>query len=443
MIKSFDNSQHHDIDGTEDQTDDQKDPTPPSTARSSQVQTSADSTPTTTRGSMALSQAMLVAEQMPIPRGRHVNKPAPLLLRGRPGGKTKTVALRASDWDGADESAPGPAATPLAVSPPDTGIFKNSTGETPILLRPIRFKDPQRPAPRAPSPAHGLPSPARCIPFPQPSMLPAPSETPPGVPPRSLARLASPPQTVNPEQASVASISSASSQGPSIKFPKRSTSLISTAENGFAYAQLPSQAQAPTQSPPQQSMNGNTRHLQPRRNISSRASKHTTPSSSRKEKMAARLEALERENKLLEAALMAVLKTGGTLNKCPCGFFESRSSSTPPTSRIPKPSSSSLLIPNRSTNPGAERSRSRQTKRVQEGGNGSLDLGRAKEVKNGEGGGSDKDDGYLSVTAMDGSRNSSIHHGHGDGRERRESVASFESGQSGVSALEVYLGTRV
>lgn len=30
------------------------------------------------------------------------------------------------------------------------------------------------------------------------------------------------------------------------------------------------------------------------------------------------MEALERRNKLLEAALSAVLKTGGTLNGCPC-----------------------------------------------------------------------------------------------------------------------------
>jgi len=49
--------------------------------------------------------------------------------------------------------------------------------------------------------------------------------------------------------------------------------------------------------------------------------------------------------------------------------------------------------------------------------------------------GSDRDDGYLSVTAMDGSRSS-------EGR-RRGSEASFDSAGSGVSALEVYLGTRV
>ncbi len=49
---------------------------------------------------------------------------------------------------------------------------------------------------------------------------------------------------------------------------------------------------------------------------SSICSSHT--SASKETRLEARLEALERENKLLEAALMAVLKTSGTLNKCPC-----------------------------------------------------------------------------------------------------------------------------
>ena len=34
-----------------------------------------------------------------------------------------------------------------------------------------------------------------------------------------------------------------------------------------------------------------------------------------------RIEALERENRMLEAALMAVLRTGGALNGCPCGVL--------------------------------------------------------------------------------------------------------------------------
>ena len=41
-------------------------------------------------------------------------------------------------------------------------------------------------------------------------------------------------------------------------------------------------------------------------------------SASREARLEARVEMLEREDRLLEAALMAVLKSGGRLNKCPC-----------------------------------------------------------------------------------------------------------------------------
>jgi hypothetical protein len=51
-------------------------------------------------------------------------------------------------------------------------------------------------------------------------------------------------------------------------------------------------------------------------------SSHT--SASKEARLEARLEALERENRLLEAALMAVLKTGGTLNRCPCVLLSRR-----------------------------------------------------------------------------------------------------------------------
>lgn len=43
-------------------------------------------------------------------------------------------------------------------------------------------------------------------------------------------------------------------------------------------------------------------------------------SSTKESRLEARVEVLERENRLLEAALMAVLKTGGQLNGCPCGL---------------------------------------------------------------------------------------------------------------------------
>ena len=45
----------------------------------------------------------------------------------------------------------------------------------------------------------------------------------------------------------------------------------------------------------------------------------TTNSTEKEARLEARVEALMRQNKLLEAALMAVLKTGGAVNGCPCG----------------------------------------------------------------------------------------------------------------------------
>jgi hypothetical protein len=87
-----------------------------------------------------------------------------------------------------------------------------------------------------------------------------------------------------------------------------------------------------------------------------------------------RIEALERSNKLLEAALMAVLKTSGTLNRCPCAILGRRN-------------------------------------RQRDGGSG-------EGVGDGEGGGR-------------------------GGLGRRMSAESVGSGGSGVSALDVYLETRI
>ncbi|KIW09452.1 uncharacterized protein PV09_00332 [Verruconis gallopava] len=61
-------------------------------------------------------------------------------------------------------------------------------------------------------------------------------------------------------------------------------------------------------------------------------SSHT--SHSREARLEARVEALERENRLLEAALLAVLKTSGTLNRCPCGVLKEQAERTP-ASRAP------------------------------------------------------------------------------------------------------------
>jgi hypothetical protein len=396
MLKHSQDLQDSNISGTEDHTDDQIGHTSPSTARSSQIRTSLGSTPTTTRGSIALSQVMLVAEQMPIPRGRHVNKPAPLLLRGRAGGKPKAIAVRTGDLDdmSMNESASAPVATEMlhALSITNKDASKKSTGEVPFLLQPIKFNQPQRPAPRAPSP--------------QPAVVPASGHTAPGVPLRSLARLGSPPIPMKqPAQDSSVSISSASSQGISINFPKRSSSLISTTHAAYP------QSQATTQAPPH---HANTRTLPPPRNTSSRTSNYYTDK--------ARISALERENRLLEAALMAVLKTGGTLNKCPCGFLSSPSRTTKQSSlSASETKTRSSFRPRRTKTPQPQPHLPSQ--------GATPDAPHSSDT-------SDKDDGYLSVTALDGSRNGSFVH-------RRASVQSFESMESGFSALEVFLGTRV
>jgi len=64
---------------------------------------------------------------------------------------------------------------------------------------------------------------------------------------------------------------------------------------------------------------------------SSRSVAYNYPAAPKDQKLSSRLEerlaAIERRNRLLEAALMAVLKTSGTLNGCPCGLDSATSSS--------------------------------------------------------------------------------------------------------------------
>jgi hypothetical protein len=54
--------------------------------------------------------------------------------------------------------------------------------------------------------------------------------------------------------------------------------------------------------------------------LGSSRKKHVSPCAtcSHVPRLESRIEALERENKLLEAALIGILKTSGTLNRCPC-----------------------------------------------------------------------------------------------------------------------------
>lgn len=183
---------------------------------------------------------------------------------------------------------------------------------------------------------------------------------------------------------------------------------------------------------------------------------------------------------------MAVLKTGGMLNGCPCGFLERHGGGGGGVGR--EGSRERVVGMNEVENGKVGRGkdgrrvkseerkegRGRGKRGLMEGARGSIDLGRVKEVGNegvlgvgsvlgnGRGNGShllEVNDGYLSVTAVDGStRTSSTSNassgGNGAGaagtgglrvgtRARTGSVASFESGGSGVSALDVYMGTRV
>jgi hypothetical protein len=115
------------------------------------------------------------------------------------------------------------------------------------------------------------------------------------------------------------------------------------------------------------------------------SSSHT--SNSKGMRLEARLEALERENRLLEAALMAVLKTSGTLNRCPCVLHSKT------TEAIITPGIESL------------------------GKRGGALL-------------------HHDIVGQD-------HVGPRGAEERKESVETNGSSESGVSALEVYFGTRV
>lgn len=75
-----------------------------------------------------------------------------------------------------------------------------------------------------------------------------------------------------------------------------------------------------------------------------------------KQHLEARIEALERQNRLLEAALQAVLKTGGMLNRCPCSSSSSAVSvgGTPLSSSSPRPNAVANATRSSSAEEGAQ-----------------------------------------------------------------------------------------
>ena len=143
------------------------------------------------------------------------------------------------------------------------------------------------------------------------------------------------------------------------------------------------------------------------------SSSHT--STSKEARLEARLEAVERENRLLEAALMAVLKTSGTLNRCPCVLLKERTDATKSTEQLPslKPAALAPTPGSRATTPlpVPPKGQASELQRVSE------EISSAAR-KEGE---------------VAGSSASSTHTRRG----------SWDSNGSGISALEVYLRTKI
>ncbi|KAF2425817.1 hypothetical protein EJ08DRAFT_663475 [Tothia fuscella] len=279
-------------------------PTPPDSApRKSQARLSEFKTGyTPVTANMRISPVMLVAEQIPVQRGKQVKKPAHLVLRERRGSKPIAIAVRAGEDGDATAEIKQNSIPASNFATHESNVVDEEVNQSVSCAMPEQK---------------------------------AASVTPPGVPPKSLAR--------------------ATSSTSNYKHP--STPLLTTP--------------IPVMGAPQAVTATATAHHR-----TSVCSSHT--STSKEARLEARLEALERENRLLEAALMAVLKTSGTLNRCPCVLLSKRQEAVDLRSR---PASRQML-----------------QNRV-------------------------KADEYIP-----------------NEEERRGSV---ESNASGVSALEVYLGTRL
>jgi hypothetical protein len=143
------------------------------------------------------------------------------------------------------------------------------------------------------------------------------------------------------------------------------------------------------------------------------SSSHT--STSREARLEARLEAVERENRLLEAALMAVLKTSGTLNRCPCVLLKERSDTAAKnTEHLPalRPAALIPLPASRATTPLPA----------------VPDLKMVSEEK--------------SVTGARKSR-ADIRNSSASASSTHTRRGSWDSNGSGISALEVYLRTKI
>jgi len=231
-------------------------------------------------GRISLTPIMLVAEQIPMSKPKVAKKPARLVLRERHNATTLAVAVREAA-ESAAESAPATSSgikndikeTDTATSLSDTGTIADA-----------------RRAEQEHKPADGLiPSLVSSQTSPQASELEKAMEQQGGAKHRFAPRA-----TSNPAPGTAAV------QNSAVVEAAGSAPAGAGAGAGIRHKHAPGHAS--------------------RAGIASSllSSSPALISASRETRLEARVEMLERENRLLEAALMAVLKSGGRLNKCPC-----------------------------------------------------------------------------------------------------------------------------
>jgi len=202
-------------------------------------------------GNMTLSPVMLVAEQIPVAKSKHVRKPARLVLRERNDMRPVAIAVKAQD------SHVSTHAELVSGAASQSASGESAENGTVCALKPVTTLYVQAPSPVTAEPTGPIPEPP--------------------------SRSASSTFNHNPSGSSGQHLPSSSCPPILWQMAPKALAIPSTASR------------------------------------SSRASVSST-STCRDGRIEARLEALERENKLLEAALMAVLKTSGTLNRCPCAL---------------------------------------------------------------------------------------------------------------------------
>jgi hypothetical protein len=230
-------------------------------------------TPPLSRMSLALTPIMLVAEQIPVTKSKPTRKPARLILRDRQTSGSSIIAAHEPIESNA-ESAP---LAPTAKDFTDSLQTAASSNEKPTSRQDSEHLDKDDIVPSRVS-SH------KYVQISEPEMTPENTE---------LHHLSTPAtMSPNPTTASSTPATTITTATPETATPPINKTL---------HRHTPSHASHASRA--------------------SIASSLPTPagiSAPREQRLEARVEGLERENRLLEAALMAVLKSGGRLNKCPC-----------------------------------------------------------------------------------------------------------------------------